>query len=412
MPVNLLKAIQSMLFEKARHEPLTQSLWDENVVQAEILSIIEDIEHSLLPDACWSTHPLDAVSYPRAGPKWSAYAGAAGVIHALQILRGYGYKVSDLSDLLETVYQSFLKTPDVSVEPGLQIGELGILMPAILAHPEDGELSKRVTRCMEATLELPLYEITSGQSGMMHAALALYRKTGENHWKDLYIKGAKSLMDHWKQDVESKQWLWQSQVFGPKRHYYGACHGLTGNANILLQGADLLPDDYAETIVKRTVSTLYISVKEQDNLANWTICTKPDIDKLLVQWCHGAAGIVTAMARTPKTDYHDSKQLDQLLEKTAELVWQAGPLTKGSSICHGTSGNGYAFLYLYQRTGNSVWLDRARKFAMHSIEQCQKARLHYKQGRYTLWTGDAGLAIYLYHCIYPQESAIPGLDLF
>jgi lantibiotic modifying enzyme len=401
-----------MLFDKSRHEPLSKSLWNQDIVQTEILSIIDDIERSQLTDACWPTHPLDAESYPRAGPKWSAYAGAAGTIHAIQILSRYAYTVSDLSASLETVYQSFLKNPDVSVEPGLQIGELGILMPAILAQPEDEELSKRVMGCMEATIELPLYEITSGQSGMMHAALALYRKTGENHWKDLYIKGAKSLMDNWTQDTDTGQWLWQSQVFGPKRHYYGACHGLAGNANILLKGADLLPTGYTEIIMKRTISTLNISVKKQANMANWPLCTKPNIDKLLVQWCHGAAGIVTGMARTPTIDSNDSKQLDQLLQETAELVWQAGPLVKGSNICHGTSGNGYAFLYLYRRTGNAVWLNRARQFAMHAIEQCQKARLRYGQGRFTLWTGDAGLAIYLYHCVYPKKAAIPGLDLF
>ncbi len=401
-----------MLFDKDRHEALTQTSWDENIVQAEILSIIDDIERSLLPDACWPTHPRDAGSDPRARPKWSAYEGAAGVIHAIQILGRYGYKVSDLSGLIETVYQSFLKNPDVSVEPGLQIGELGILMPAILVQPENEDLSKLVIRCMEDTIELPLYEITSGQSGMMHAALALYRKTGKKHWKDLYVKGAKSLMDNWTQDNDTGQWLWQSEVFGPKRHYYGACHGIVGNANILLQGADLLPDGYTEMIIKRTVRTLNLSVRQESNLANWRICTESNIDKLLVQWCHGAAGIVTAMSRTPAIDSHESKQLDQLLDETGELVWQAGPLVKGSGICHGTSGNGYAFLYLYRRTDNSVWLERARQFAMHSIEQCQKARLRYEQGRYTLWTGDAGLAIYLYHCIYPEKAAIPGLDLF
>ncbi|WP_257721036.1 MULTISPECIES: hypothetical protein [Colwellia] len=35
---------------------------------------------------------------------------------------------------------------------------------------------------MATTLALPFHEITSGQSGMMHAALALYRKTGNNCW--------------------------------------------------------------------------------------------------------------------------------------------------------------------------------------------------------------------------------------
>ncbi len=401
-----------MLFDQSRHEPLTKCLWDDAFVEAEILTIIDDIERSLLPESCWPTHPLDAESYPKVGPKWSAYAGAAGTIHVLQILSRYGYRVTDLSDILETVYQSFLKSPDVSVEPGLQIGELGILMPAMLAQSNNEVLSRRVIRCMEATLELPLYEITSGQSGMMHGALALYRKTGENHWKELYVKGAKTLLDNWKLDTNTGEWLWQSQVFGPKRHYYGACHGLTGNANILLQGVDLLPNDPRAMILKRTISTLNISVEQDDNLANWKLCTKPNIEKLLVQWCHGAAGIVTAMARTPQDDSQYSKLLDRLLQKTGELVWQAGPLVKGANICHGTSGNGYALLYLYQRTGDSMWLERARLFAMHAIEQCQKARLVYGQGRYTLWTGDAGLAIYLYHCLHPKEAAIPGLDLF
>jgi lantibiotic modifying enzyme len=401
-----------MLFDPARHEPLTTTLWHKDAVQTEIAAIIADIEQSLLPAACWPTHPLDAESYPRPGPKWSAYAGAAGTIHALQILRRYGYNTRDLSGSIETVYQSFLLQPDVSVEPGLQIGELGILMPAMLAQTEDQQLAQRVMRCMEATIALPLYEITSGQTGMMHAALALFRKTADRRWSDIYVKGAKSLMDNWQQDADTAEWLWKSQVFGPKRHYYGACHGVAGNANILLQGADLLPESYVELVMKRTIATLNISAKQDAGLANWPLCTKPNIDKLLVQWCHGAAGIVTAMARTPKIDSEESKQLDQLLAKTGELVWQAGPLVKGSNICHGTAGNGYAFLYLYQRWGNPVWLDRARKFAMHAIEQCQTDRLRYQQGRYTLWTGDAGLAIFLYHCLHPETVAIPGLDLF
>lgn len=401
-----------MLFAPPRHEPLTTALWHKDAVQAEIAAIIADIEQALLPAACWPTHPLDAESYPRPGPKWSAYAGAAGTIHALQILRRYGYNARDLSGLIEIVYQSFLLQPDVVVEPGLQIGELGILIPALLAQPEDQQLAQRVMRCMQATVELPMYEITSGQTGMMHAALALFRKTADCRWSDIYVKGAKSLMDNWQQDADTGEWLWQSQVFGPKRHYYGACHGVTGNANILLQGADLLPDGYVELVMERTIATLNISAKQDAGLANWPLCTKPNIDKLLVQWCHGAAGIVTAMARTPISDSEESKQLDQLLEKTGELVWQAGPLVKGSNICHGTAGNGYAFLYLYQRWGNPVWLDRARKFAMHAIEQCQTDRLRYHQGRYTLWTGDAGLAIFLYHCLHPETVAIPGLDLF
>lgn len=406
-----MKKITS-IFDTTRHESLTKNFWDKNIVRAEITSIINDIEQSLLPNACWPTHPLDAESYPNAGPKWSAYAGAAGTVHASQILKRYDYEVVDLSDLLSNIHSSFLQNPDISVEPGLQIGEIGILMPAALAQPENKKITDSLLQCMEETVNLPLYEITSGQTGMMHAALALYRETNNICWKNLFVKGAIVLMNNWKQDTETGQWLWQSQVFGPSRHYYGACHGITGNANILLQGMDLLSEDRTDEIIERTVSTLNLSAKKNDDMVNWILCTKPNIDKLLVQWCHGAAGIITAMARTPKSNSSNSRLLDELLEKSGNLVWQAGPLVKGSNICHGTSGNGYAFLYLYKRWGDSMWLNRARQFAMHAIEQCQKARLHYGQGRYTLWTGDAGLAIYLHHCMYPEEAAIPSLDLF
>ena len=118
------------------------------------------------------------------------------------------------------------------------------------------------------------------------------------------------------------------------------------------------------------------------------------------------------MSGTPTSDSSYSRDLDKLLMETGELVWKAGPLTKGSNICHGTAGNGYAFLYLYRRWSDQLWLDRARKFAAHSIEQCRRDRVQFKQGRYSLWTGDVGLAIYLHHCLVPEEAALPGLELF
>ncbi|MEO7743135.1 MAG: lanthionine synthetase LanC family protein [Usitatibacter sp.] len=78
-------------------------------------------------------------------------------------------------------------------------------------------------------------------------------------------------------------------------------------------------------------------------------------------------------------------------------------------MCHGTAGNGYAFLKLHQRTGDLVWLERARAFAMHAVAQSESMRKEFGQGRYSLWTGDPGLAIYLWHCV-TGGSAMPSLD--
>ena len=97
--------------------------------------------------------------------------------------------------------------------------------------------------------------------------------------------------------------------------------------------------------------------------------------QIRVQWCHGAPGIVATLGPLLEED---------LALGGGELTWRAGPLEKGAGLCHGTSGNGYAFLVLFERTGDELWLMRARAFAMHALEQLQSER-------YSLWTGCLGV---------------------
>jgi hypothetical protein len=122
---------------------------------------------------------------------------------------------------------------------------------------------------------------------------------------------------------------------------------------------------------------------------------------------HGAPGFVTALADYP---VGRSAEVDALLLGAGETVWRAGPLTKGPGLCHGTAGNGYALLKLHRRSGDARWLERARAFAMHAIGQYERARRVHGRGRYSLWTGDAGLAVYLWHCIAGQAD-LPALDI-
>jgi len=94
-----------------------------------------------------------------------------------------------------------------------------------------------------------------------------------------------------------------------------------------------------------------------------------------------------------------------------ETIWAAGPLAKGPGLCHGTAGNAYAFLALHERTQDPLWLQRARAFAMHAIGQAAADARQYGQLRYSLWTGDLGLAIFLWDCICAQ-ARYPTLDVF
>ena len=115
--------------------------------------------------------------------------------------------------------------------------------------------------------------------------------------------------------------------------------------------------------------------------------------------------MVTVFADAPFT----SPDLEALLIEGGEFTWKAGPLAKGSNLCHGTGGNGYAFLKLHRRTEDPVWLDRARAFAMMAISQCEEARREFGRGRYSLWTGDIGLAVYLRDCL-KIDAQFPMID--
>jgi hypothetical protein len=114
--------------------------------------------------------------------------------------------------------------------------------------------------------------------------------------------------------------------------------------------------------------------------------------RLLVQICHGAPGMIYCFAAL-------GEPVDDLLIAAGELVWRAGPLSKGANFCHGTDGNGYAFLKLFERTGDQLWLDRARAFAMHAIDQSNAEASAVGRRRASLWTGDIGMAAYVADCI-------------
>ncbi len=87
---------------------------------------------------------------------------------------------------------------------------------------------------------------------------------------------------------------------------------------------------------------------------------------------------------------------EELLLAGARLIWDAGPLgdEKGAGLCHGTAGNGYALLRTFERTGDERWLERARAFAVHALEQSRRL-----PSRFSLFTGGIGVALFAADCL-------------
>jgi lantibiotic modifying enzyme len=185
----------------------------------------------------------------------------------------------------------------------------------------------------------------------------------------------------WLRSRRDTDGLWTQHLGGRSTRFLGPAHGFAGCVIALGD-------------VPAVSETLQQFAAEEDGLVNWPPVARTRLDansdgRIRTQWCHGAPGIVATLAHV----------LDvELATAGGELTWRAGPLRKGASLCHGTAGNGYAFLALLERTGDERWLTRARKFAMHAVEQVEHARSKHGQSRYSLWTGDLGTALYLADC--------------
>lgn len=226
-----------------------------------------------------------------------------------------------------------------------------------------------------------------GSPGTMLAA----RGCGlEQEWRD----SAGLLWEQWDDATD----LWTQTLYGRVATILGPAHGFAGNAHAL---RGYVHDEVLRARVTRAVERTAL---RQDGLANWPPVAqpRPGGDRVRVQWCHGAPGIVATIG--------DLMPLDLALAG-GELIWRAGPLRKGAGLCHGTAGNGFAFLKLLKLTGDELWLYRARRFAMHTIEQITDQHRRFGRGRYTLWTGDIGGALYLRACINGNPT-FPTIDRF
>lgn len=273
----------------------------------------------------------------------------------------------------------------------------------------DATGSAEHARVLEAliagNLEHPSRELMWGAPGTLLAALFLHQRTGESRWAELFRINAAMLWRQLEWSVQQECAYWTQQLYGWQSTYLGAGHGFVATASALIRGRHLLGDDAWSAWHPCIVNTVQRSAIRAGNAANWPPQLIGNDRKKLMQICHGAPGFVVCLAEMP------GSELDALLVAAGEGIWSAGPLTKGANLCHGTGGNGYAFLALYRRTREPRWLERARAFAMHGIMQMQADATRHGQMRYSLWTGDPGFAIYLWDCLR-GEPRYPTLDVF
>jgi hypothetical protein len=392
-----------------RHRPLAHDAWSESAVRAAIEEIAADATAHFDPDRFWPGHPNED-GMEDGDP--SFYKGAAGVIWALDYLHRIGaVSVSKdfrpaLPKLMERTIADFkARSPaDYEQHGSLLRGDMGAALLAMRLAPTS-DLADLVHRRAEANMALPIRELMWGMPGSMVAAIHMAEMTQEARWRGLFEMQAARLLADLEDTPQGP--LWTQDLYGDRDRWLGPVHGFAGNAIPLLRGWDWLTPQQQTQVAEFVPKTLAANAWRSEVGTTWGARSKRANPPRMCQHCHGAPGMVTTFADAPFA----SPDFDALLLDAGRFSWAAGPLTKGSNLCHGTGGNGYAFLKLYRRTNDPIWLDRARQFAMTAIVQYRGSQLVVGRGRYSLWTGDVGLAIYLWDCI-TAEPRFPTIDVF
>jgi hypothetical protein len=394
---------------RGRHRGLAPGAWSEAAVRAAIEEIAADAIAEFDPDAFWPGHPSDD-GVADGNP--SFYWGAAGVIWALDYLHRMGaVRVAKdfrpvLPQLLERTVTAFESNSpaDYAKHGSLLFGDMGAALLAMRLAPAPG-LADLVHARAEANMALPIRELMWGMPGSMVAAIHMAGMTGETRWRRLFETQAARLLAALEDTPQGP--LWTQDLYGASDHWLGPVHGFAGNAIPLLRGWDWLTPAQQAQVAEFVPKTLAANAWRVEIGANWGARSKREKPPTLCQHCHGAPGMVTTFADAPFA----TPDFDALLLDGGRFTWAAGPLAKGSNLCHGTGGNGYAFLKLYRRTRDPVWLDRARQFAVTAMVQYRGSQAAVGRGRYSLWTGDVGLAIYLWDCL-TGEPRFPTIDVF
>jgi lantibiotic modifying enzyme len=379
-----------VLYEPAHFEPLTDEPWDPARVADAIATIVADTDAAFNAEGLWPADEWDGWEEPL--PLKNLYVGAAGVIWALDALRRRGHAETSIDLTAAALRTLELKraapdyTADDHYHPGALItGETGPLLVAFRLA-SDPTLADDLEELIRANIDNPTDDVMWGAPGTLLAALVIGEWTGEPRWDEAARETAAALRSRrgedglWRQDDDYRG--------------FGTLHGAAGNTLVLLRAE---PD---ETLANETATVLARHAVREDGLANWP--GAPTREPGPLQWCTGAPGILAGA-----WEYLD----EELVLAGAELIWQAGARgdEKGHGLCHGTSGNGFGLLKAFARTGDELWLERSRRFAVHALGQAERLRTANGRGRYSLWTGDVGTALFAAACI-EADARYPIID--
>ena len=317
------------LFDPERHEALAARPWSDARVRDEIAAICRDAEAAFDRDRLWPLHPGDDDPLtPRDGILRGLYVGAAGMLHALARLAEAGLHEPRLDGaaVAAGLHEAALASPDEKgAGESLLLGSSGILLVAHRLAPSTATADALARR----SARTPITRRTSCCSARRGRCSPPARCTLTRARSGSPSSGA------------------AARARSSRARSTTACGRRISTANgIATSGPDTAspatrwrsapPRDGSTTrpaVEARAVAAARALAVIEGDRASWPTLAagSPNDPPPRVQWCHGAAGIVTSLAAlAPADEAHGA-----LMTAGGELVWHAGPVAHNAGCATG-----------------------------------------------------------------------------
>ena len=219
------------------------------------------------------------------------------------------------------------------------------------------------------------------------------------------------------------------------KRYLGAAHGACGIVTTLLQCSEEFGDAVFQSVLTRrvhadatrqkaaldeTLSRLLASSFADGNLPS---SESSKAGNALVQWCHGAPGLVVLLAQRLRAATDETKTgmsrafLAHRIRVASECVWRRGLTKKGPGLCHGASGNGYALLVAARAVrpvdpvAGRLLEARAKRFALWVSENAIELASKHADNPGSLFEGLAGAVAFVADAADPTYAWFPGSEV-
>ena len=257
-------------------------------------------------------------------------------------------------------------------------------------------------------------ELLYGRAGYLYALLYVKNKAGNSISSVISNESIKNLalsiidrgMKYAKQNKLSVPmwWHWHD------KEYIGAAHGICGILLMLLSAREFIPEELLTSHLKPTldylVSLQYPSGNFPSSVSGHGM---PTNDKLL-HWCHGAPGVIYLLIKAHAIWPNNEDSYLKRARQCGDTIWKRGLLKKGYGICHGVSGNAYAFVALWNATHEPKYLQKVALFAEWCCEYGKRG-CRVPDRPLSLFEGVAGVIYLLTDLIQdPSLSKFPAFS--